>query len=84
MKFVRSFQTRSLFQPDLVDNRAHSLEPSQPVASGSTSIYAIDEMLDDDDQDEIIEYFKSCDSSSYDVQSTVNQYFSSISQAPGG
>ena len=29
--------------------------------------YAIDQMVDEDDQDEIMEYFKSCETSSLDV-----------------
>jgi ATP-dependent DNA helicase RecQ len=43
------------------------LEEMETIAASGTKLnldYAIDEMLDDDDQDEIIEYFKTCESSS--------------------
>ena len=43
------------------------LEEMETIAASGTKLnldYAIDEMLDEDDQDEIIEYFKTCESSS--------------------
>jgi ATP-dependent DNA helicase RecQ len=46
------------------------LEEMETIAASGTKLnltYAIDEMLDDDDQDEIIEYFKSCETSSLQV-----------------
>lgn len=46
------------------------LEEMETIAASGTKLnldYAIDEMLDEDDQDEIIEYFKSCDTSSLQV-----------------
>ncbi len=46
------------------------LEEMETIAASGTRLnldYAIDEMLDDDDQDEIIEYLKSCDTSSLQV-----------------
>ena len=46
------------------------LEEMETIAASGTKLnlnYAIDEMLDDDDQDEIIEYFKTCETSSLDV-----------------
>ena len=46
------------------------LEEMETIAASGTKLhldYAIDEMLDADDQDEIIEYFKSCDTSSLQV-----------------
>lgn len=46
------------------------LEEMETIAASGTKLnlsYAIDEMLDENDQDEIIEYFKSCDTSSLEV-----------------
>lgn len=46
------------------------LEEMETIAASGTKLnlnYAIDEMLDEDDQDEIIEYFKSCKTSSLQV-----------------
>ncbi|HRX93712.1 MAG TPA: DNA helicase RecQ [Chitinophagaceae bacterium] len=46
------------------------LEEMESIAASGTRLnldYAIDEMLDEDDQDEIIEYFKSCETSSLQV-----------------
>lgn len=46
------------------------LEEMETIAASGTKLnldYAIDEMLDEDDQEEIIEYFKSCDTSSLQV-----------------
>lgn len=46
------------------------LEEMETIAASGTKLnldYAIDEMLDEDDQDEIIEYFKACDTSSLQV-----------------
>lgn len=46
------------------------LEEMETIAASGTKLnlnYAIDEMLDEDDQDEIIEYFKSCETSSLEV-----------------
>ena len=46
------------------------LEEMETIAASGTKLnldYAIDEMLDEDDQDEIIEYFKTCESSSLQV-----------------
>ncbi|MET0636348.1 MAG: DNA helicase RecQ [Chitinophagaceae bacterium] len=46
------------------------LEEMETIAASGTKLnldYAIDEMLDEDDQVEIIEYFKSCDTSSLQV-----------------
>jgi ATP-dependent DNA helicase RecQ len=46
------------------------LEEMETIAASGTKLnldYAIDEMLDEDEQDEIIEYFKSCDTSSLQV-----------------
>jgi ATP-dependent DNA helicase RecQ len=43
------------------------LEEMETIAASGTKLnldYAIDEMLDENDQDEIIEYFKGCDTSS--------------------
>ncbi|WP_018628394.1 DNA helicase RecQ [Niabella aurantiaca] len=43
------------------------LEEMETIAASGTKLnlgYAIDEMLDEDEQDEIIEYFKSCETSS--------------------
>jgi ATP-dependent DNA helicase RecQ len=54
------------------------LEEMETIAASGTRLnldYAIDEMLDDDDQDEIIEYFKSCETSSLQVaQEELSQY----------
>ena len=46
------------------------LEEMETIAASGTKLnldYAIDEMLDDYDQEEIIEYFKGCDTSSLQV-----------------
>ncbi len=46
------------------------LEEMETIAASGTKLnlgYAIDEMLDDEDQDEIIEYFKTCETSSLQV-----------------
>ncbi|MBS1667598.1 MAG: DNA helicase RecQ [Bacteroidetes bacterium] len=46
------------------------LEEMETIAASGTKLnidYAIDEMLDDDEQDEIIDYFKSCETSSLEV-----------------
>jgi ATP-dependent DNA helicase RecQ len=46
------------------------LEEMETIAASGTRLnldYAIDEMLDEGDQDEIIEYFKGCDTSSLQV-----------------
>jgi ATP-dependent DNA helicase RecQ len=46
------------------------LEEMETIAASGTKLnlnYAIDEMLDEDDQDEIIEYFKGCSTSSLQV-----------------
>ncbi|MET0392450.1 MAG: DNA helicase RecQ [Chitinophagaceae bacterium] len=46
------------------------LEEMETIAASGTKLnldYAIDEMLDEDDQDEIIEYFKGCETSSLQV-----------------
>ena len=46
------------------------LEEMETIAASGTKLnldYAIDEMLDEGDQDEIIDYFKSCDTSSLQV-----------------
>ena len=46
------------------------LEEMETIAASGTKLnldYAIDEMLDEDDQDEIMEYFKSCETSSLQV-----------------
>ncbi len=46
------------------------LEEMETIAASGTKLnldYAIDEMLDDDDQDEIMEYFKGCETSSLQV-----------------
>ena len=46
------------------------LEEMETIAASGTKLnldYAIDEMLDEYDQDEIIEYFKSCETSSLQV-----------------
>ncbi|HTQ26748.1 MAG TPA: DNA helicase RecQ [Puia sp.] len=46
------------------------LEEMETIAASGTKLhleYAIDEMLDEDEQDEIIEYFKSCETSSLQV-----------------
>jgi ATP-dependent DNA helicase RecQ len=46
------------------------LEEMETIAASGTKLnldYAIDEMLDEEDQDEIIEYFKSCETSSLQV-----------------
>ena len=46
------------------------LEEMETIAASGTKLnlgYAIDEMLDEEDQDEIIDYFKSCETSSLEV-----------------
>ncbi|HUM96759.1 MAG TPA: DNA helicase RecQ [Chitinophagaceae bacterium] len=46
------------------------LEEMESITASGTRLnlnYAIDEMLDDEDQDEIMEYFKSCETSSLQV-----------------
>lgn len=54
------------------------LEEMETIAASGTKLnldYAIDEMLDDDDQDEIMEYFKSCETSSLQVaQEELSEY----------
>jgi ATP-dependent DNA helicase RecQ len=54
------------------------LEEMETIAASGTRLnldYAIDEMLDEDDQDEIIEYFKSCESSSLQkAQEELSEY----------
>jgi len=46
------------------------LEDMETIAASGTKLnldYAVDEMLDEDEQDEIIDYFKSCETSSLQV-----------------
>lgn len=46
------------------------LEEMETIAASGTKLnldYAIDEMLDEEDQDEIIDYFKNCETSSLQV-----------------
>ena len=46
------------------------LEDMETIAASGTKLnlnYAVDEMLDEYEQDEIIEYFKSCETSSLQV-----------------
>ena len=46
------------------------LEEMETIAASGTRLnldYAIDEMLDRDEQEEILEYFKSCETSSLQV-----------------
>jgi len=46
------------------------LEEMETIAASGTKLnldYAIDEMIDEDDQDEIMEYFKGCETSSLQV-----------------
>jgi ATP-dependent DNA helicase RecQ len=54
------------------------LEEMETIAASGTKLnlaYAIDEMLDEDDQEEIIEYFKSCETSSLQVaQEELSEY----------
>ena len=54
------------------------LEEMETIAASGTKLnlaYAIDEMLDEDDQDEIIEYFKNCETSSLQVaQEELSEY----------
>jgi ATP-dependent DNA helicase RecQ len=54
------------------------LEEMETIAASGTKLnldYAIDEMLDDGDQDEIIEYFKSCETSSLQIaQEELSEY----------
>jgi ATP-dependent DNA helicase RecQ len=54
------------------------LEEMETIAASGTKLnldYAIDEMLDENDQDEIIEYFKNCETSSLQVaQEELSEY----------
>jgi ATP-dependent DNA helicase RecQ len=56
------------------------LEEMETIAASGTKLnldYAIDEWLDDYDQEEIIDYFKSCESSSLEIaqkELTENDY----------
>ena len=54
------------------------LEEMETIAASGTKLnldYAIDEILDEDDQDEIIEYFKGCETSSLQVaQDELSEY----------
>jgi len=54
------------------------LEEMETIAASGTKLnldYAIDEMLDENDQDEIIEYFKACSTSSLQVaQEELSEY----------
>lgn len=54
------------------------LEEMETIAASGTRLnldYAIDEMLDENDQDEIIEYFKGCETSSLQVaQEELSEY----------
>ncbi len=54
------------------------LEEMETIAASGTKLnlnYAIDEMLDEDDQDEIIEYFKTCETSSLQLaQEELSEY----------
>jgi ATP-dependent DNA helicase RecQ len=54
------------------------LEEMETIAASGTKLnldYAIDEMLDEDDQEEIMEYFKSCETSSLQVaQEELSEY----------
>ncbi len=54
------------------------LEEMETIAASGTKLsldYAIDEMLDEDDQDEIIEYFKTCETSSLQTaQEELSEY----------
>ena len=54
------------------------LEEMESIAASGTRLnldYAIDEMLDEDDQDEILEYFKGCETSSLQVaQEELSEY----------
>ena len=46
------------------------LEEMETIVASGTKLnldYAIDEMVDEDDQEEIIDYFKSCETSSLQV-----------------
>jgi len=46
------------------------LEEMETIVASGTKLnlnYAIDQMVDEDDQDEILDYFKSCETSSLDV-----------------
>ena len=46
------------------------LEAMETIVASGTKLnlnYAIDQMVDEDDQEEIIDYFKSCETSSLDV-----------------
>ena len=49
---------------------AQLLEEMETIVASGTKLnlgYAIDQMVDDDDQEEILDYFKSCETSSLDV-----------------
>jgi len=49
---------------------AELLEEMETIAASGTKLnlgYAIDEMLDEEDQEEILDYFKTCESSSLDL-----------------
>jgi len=54
------------------------LEEMETIAASGTKLnldYAIDEMIDEDDQDEIMEYFKGCETSSLQVaQEELSEY----------
>ncbi|MCW3116580.1 MAG: ATP-dependent helicase RecQ [Chitinophagaceae bacterium] len=54
------------------------LEEMETIAASGTKLnldYAIDEMVDEDDQDEILEYFKGCETSSLQVaQEELSEY----------
>src|SRR5258706_1901295 len=58
--------------------RDESLEEMETIAASGTKLsldYAIDEMLDENEQDEIIEYFKGCETSSLQVaQEELSEY----------
>ncbi len=60
--------------PDIARNKnlkiESLLEEMETIAASGTKLnldYAISDMLDDDEQDEIIDYFKSCETSSLEV-----------------
>ena len=51
-------------------NMEQLLEEMETIVASGTKLnlsYAIDQMVDEDDQDEILDYFKSCETSSLDV-----------------
>jgi ATP-dependent DNA helicase RecQ len=54
------------------------LEEMETIAASGTKLnldYAIDEMVDEDDQEEILEYFKGCETSSLQVaQEELSEY----------